>query len=134
MNASLNSTAPHFDAMVFEKAVAKKMKNKVKGYAFSIGNKEGISASYGGGWAQGPDDGDLKMTGAIASCIGSVTKMFSATALLNLLEADPDVRLDDPVFNKLPQKWQQRYKDTHATQISYRQLLQHRSGFRKDGD
>lgn len=134
MPSSVNKAPRRFDAVVFEMAVAKKMKDKVKGYAFVIGNKDGIRASCGGGWAQEQGDGDLAMSGKVASCIGSVTKMLSATALLNLLEADPNVRLDDSVFTKLPKKWQQKFKNTYAERITYRQLLQHRSGFRKDGD
>src|SRR5688572_3399431 len=123
-----------FNAVLFEEAVNKKMKNQVKGYAFAIGDKDGIKARCEGGWAQDPADGNLRMTTKIPSCIGSVSKMMSTVALLNLLEALPQVKLDDPVFSKLPKKWQQKYKGTHVECLTYRQLLQHRSGFRKGSD
>ncbi|MEP6712432.1 MAG: serine hydrolase [Ferruginibacter sp.] len=110
------------------------MKNLVKGYAIVIGDKYGIKARAEDGWAQDPDDGNVKMTTKIPSCIGSVTKMISATALLNLLEAMPGVKLDDPIFSKLPKKWQQKYKGSRVECLTYRQLLQHRSGFRKSDD
>lgn len=125
---------PSFNAVLFEELVNKKMKNTVKGYAFAIGDKDGIKARSEGGWAQDPDDGNLKMTTKIPSCIGSVSKMMSSVALLNLLEALPSVKLDDPIFTKLPKKWQQKYKNTQVEWLSYRQLLQHRSGFRKGSD
>ncbi|MBC7873555.1 MAG: serine hydrolase [Ferruginibacter sp.] len=126
---------PKFNAVLFEEAVNKKMKNLVKGYAFAIGDKDGIKARSEGGWAQDPADGNLRMTTRIPSCIGSVSKMMSSVALLNLLEAMPEVKLDDPVFSKLPKKWQQKYAGTQVECITYRQLLQHRSGFAiKSGD
>ena len=100
---------PKFNAVLFEDAVNKKMKNLVKGYAFAIGDKDGIKARSEGGWAQDPADGNLRMTTKIPSCIGSVSKMMSGVALLNLLEAMPQVKLDDPIFSKLPKKWQQKY-------------------------
>ena len=126
---------PKFNAVLFEEAVNKKMKNLVKGYAFAIGDKDGIKARSEGGWAQDPADGNLRMTTRIPSCIGSVSKMISSVALLNLLEAMPQVKLDDPIFSKLPKKWQQKYAGTQVECITYRQLLQHRSGFSlKSGD
>ncbi|MDZ4808817.1 MAG: serine hydrolase [Bacteroidota bacterium] len=123
-----------FNAVLFEEAVNKKMKNLVKGYAVAIGDKDGIKARAEGGWAQDPADGNVAMTTKIPSCIGSVTKMMSAAALLNLLEALPGVKLDDPVFLKLPAKWQQKYKNSRVELLTYRQLLQHKSGFRKGSD
>lgn len=126
--------ASKFNAVLFEEAVNKKMENLVKGYAFAIGDKDGIKGRSAGGWAQDPADGNLRMSTKIPSCIGSVTKMMSATALLNLLEAMPDIKLDNSIFSKLPKKWQQKYKGSQVECLTYRQLLQHSSGFRKSGD
>lgn len=123
-----------FNAVLFEEAVNKKMKGLFKGYAIAIADKDGIKASCAGGWAQDPKDGNLRMNGKIPSCIGSVTKMISTAALLNLVEANPGIKLDDQIFSKLPKKWQQKYKGTKVECLSYRQLLQHRSGFRKGTD
>ena len=75
--------ATKFNAVLFEEAVNKKMKNLVKGYAFAIGDKDGIKARSEGGWAQDPADGNLKMSTKIPSCIGSVSKMMSCVALLS---------------------------------------------------
>lgn len=126
--------AGKFNAVLFEEIVRKKMNNLPKGYAVAIGDKEGIKGRSAGGWAQDPADGNLRMTTKVPSCIGSVTKMMSATALLNLLEAMPGVKLNDPVFSKLPKKWQKKYAGTPVECLTYRHLLQHRSGFRKSGD
>jgi CubicO group peptidase (beta-lactamase class C family) len=123
-----------FNAVLFEEAVNKKVKSLFKGYAFAIADKDGIKATCAGGWAQDPADGNLRMTTKIPSCIGSVSKMMSTAALLNLLEAMPSAKLDDPIFSKLPQKWQQKYKGTMVECITYRQLLQHRTGFNVGGD
>ena len=130
----LNLAPSAFNAVAFEAAVDKKMGSLCKGYAFAIADKNGIRARAEGGWAQDPADGNLRMSTTIPSCIGSVTKMMSAAALLNLLEAMPNEKLDDPVFSKLPIKWQQKYKNTRVEKLTYRQLLQHKSGFRKGSD
>ncbi len=123
-----------FNAVVFEEAVNKKMNSLVKGYSFAVADKEAVKGRCAGGWAQDPADGNLRMTTKIPSCLGSVSKMMSATALLNLLEAMPEVKLDNSIFSKLPKKWQEKYKNTKVECITYRQLLQHRSGFRKGSD
>ena len=126
--------SPTFNAVRFEDAVNKRLKDLPKGYAIVVANKQGIQGRAEGGWAQDPTDGNLKMTTKIPSCIGSCSKMLAVAALLNLLEAMPGVKLDDPVFSKLPKKWQQKYKNSRVECITYRQLLQHRSGFRKGSD
>ncbi len=131
---SIPQPVPAFNAVTFESAIDKKMKNLVKGYAVAIADKNGIKGRAEGGWAQDPSDGNVAMTTKVPSCIGSVTKMMSAAALLNLLEAMPAVKLDDPVFSKLPLKWQQKYKNTRVESLTYRQLLQHKSGFWKGND
>ena len=121
--------APAFNAVLFEESVHAKMKGQVKAYAFVVADKDGIQARAAGGWAQDPADGNLAMSTTIPSGIGSVTKTLSGVALLNLLEAQPEVRLDTPIWNKLPKKWQQKYAGTQVECVTYRQLLQHRSGF-----
>lgn len=128
--------ATAFNAVLFEESVHAKMKGQVKAYAFAVADKDGIQARAASGWAQDPADGNLAMSTTIPSGIGSVTKMLSGVALLNLLEAQSEVRLDTPIWNKLPKKWQQKYAGTQVECVTYRQLLQHRSGFvlGEDGD
>jgi Beta-lactamase len=122
--------APRFDSALFEQKVHTNMKNQVKGYAFVIANKDGIRGRAAGGWAQDPKDGNLPMSTKVPINIGSVTKTISGAALLNLLEALPDFDLDTPIFSKLPNKWQQKYAGTRVKEcLTYRQLLQHKSGF-----
>ncbi len=123
-----------FNAVLFEEAARKKMNDLFKGYAIAIADKDGIKASCADGWAQDPADGNVRMTAKIPGCIGSVTKMMSTTALLNLLEAMPGVKLGDPIFSKLPKRWQEKYKGTMVECVTYRQLLQHRTGFNLGGD
>ncbi len=120
-----------FNAVLFEDTINKKIKNLVKGYAIAIADKDSIKARAEGGWAQDPTDGNIAMTIKIPSCIGSVTKMMSAAALLNLLEALPNAKLADPILLKLPAKWQQKYENTRVEVLTHRQLLQHKSGFWK---
>lgn len=55
--------------------------------------------------------------------IGSVTKSFTALAIMQLVEAD-EINLDDPVSNYLPV-----FADGAGSKITLRQLLNHTSGF-----
>lgn len=125
---------PKLNAALFDALVAKKLKGLVKGYAFVIADKNGMVAKSEAGWAQDPSDGNVAMTTKVPSCIGSVSKMMSTAALLHLIETTAGISLDDPIISKLPKKWQQKYAGTRVACLTYRQLLQHRSGFRKSGD
>lgn len=127
--------APAFNGVIFEEQVRAKLDGKVKAYAFAVSDTQGIEATAAGGWAQDPNDGNLRMTRKVPSGIGSVTKMFTGTALLQLFErrmlsnGTVDQQLDTPIWDKLPPKWRTSYAGKGIDKVTYRQLLQHRSGF-----
>ncbi|MEO6391977.1 MAG: serine hydrolase, partial [Pyrinomonadaceae bacterium] len=80
----------------------------------------------------------LTMTTSTPQNIGSLAKFLSGTAMLNLMEkpayASPDAgktlqqRLDRPFLSIAPTVWSTKAK-AGAKSITFRQLLQHRSGF-----
>jgi CubicO group peptidase (beta-lactamase class C family) len=59
--------------------------------------------------------------------VASVSKAITAVALLQLLYQRQDVSLDDPFFTFLPSHWQVH---NSLRQVSFKQLLNHTSGFR----
>ena len=129
--------APVFNGVLFEEQVRAGLGGVVKGYAFAVADRNGvIQASAAGGWAQDPADGNVLMSTAIPSGIGSVTKMMSSAALLHLFErralsnTTVAAQLDTPMLGKLPPKWQQQWRGRNLERVTYRHLMQHQSGFR----
>ncbi len=124
-----------FDVARFEASATQRMGNLAMGWSFAVADRHGIRASGAGGWAQAPGDGDVVMTSATASGIGSVTKMVSGAALLHLMEQRKlapltvDQQLDKPMLVALPPAWQAAWPGRNLERISFRHLLQHRSGF-----
>lgn len=125
-----------FDPSVFRKDIDGKFADKVKGYAFVVANAGCIVGKVSGGYAQAPGDGDVKMKTYVASGTGSVAKVFSGIALLHLFaehklsNASIAKELDTPIWGKLPPEWQHAYTGRNLELITYRELLQHKSGFR----
>lgn len=126
-----------FNAVVFEEKVHQELANQVKGYSVVIANELGIEAKVSGGWAQAPTDGNVAMKTFISSGIGSVSKVLTAVALLHLFDrhklssASVQAQLDMSVWGKLPLKWKETtLAGKNFEQVTYRSLLQHKSGIR----
>ena len=100
------------------------LKGTTNGYAVVItkGNK---STAAAGGWAKRPVDGGVKMTTNTRSFIASSTKPITAIATLQLLEAN-NLTLAHKIAPWLPANWQ---KGPGINQLTFRDLLQHRTGF-----
>jgi CubicO group peptidase (beta-lactamase class C family) len=128
----------HFDSELFHEAIQDSFDGQVRGFSFAVTDSEGIRALSSGGFAQAPGDGNVPMRTFVYSGVGSVSKMLAGIALLNLFDkhvlSDASVQdqLDMKIWDKLPLKWQEAYADRNFADTTYRQLLQHRSGFRLD--
>jgi hypothetical protein len=123
--------------VLFEESVRATMNGIVKGYAFAVADRDGrIQARAADGWAQTPSDGNVRMTTTTVSGLGSVTKMMSGAALLHLFErhalanTSVEAQLDMPMLARLPEKWQTQWRGRNLERITYRHLMQHKSGFR----
>ncbi len=129
------------DPVIFEQAVKRQMKNRVKGFAFVVANAKGIVAEAAGGWAKAPNDGKLRMTTRVPAGWGSNQKVLSGIALLDLLERRPGrlrQELKTPVRFFVPDRWINAYfkrpfRDA-LNQITLRDLLDHTSGLPKEKD
>ncbi|MEP0189748.1 MAG: serine hydrolase domain-containing protein [Erythrobacter sp.] len=127
---------PPLDRDRFEASMHDRLRDNTVGYAFALTGPARILAEGAGGWAQKPDDGNVRMTVQTASHIGSVSKLVSGTALLYLLRQKPisdgtvNQQLDAPVSDFLPQKMKQAYRD-RLEGVTLRSLLMHKSGLRR---
>lgn len=134
-------TEVKFNAVVFEEKIHQALANRVKGYSVAIANEADIQAKVSGGWAQAPGDGNVPMKTDISSGIGSVSKVLTAVALLHLFEqhklssASVQEQLDMSIWNKLPPKWREAtLAGKNIESITYRRLLQHKSGIVSDDE
>ena len=120
----------------FESAMHDRLRGNTVGYAFALTGPVNILAEGADGWAQKPDDGNVRMTVRTPSHIGSVSKLMSGTALLYLLRKKPIgngtvyQQLDAPLSDFLPHRMKQAYRD-RLSGVSLRMLLMHKSGFKR---
>jgi CubicO group peptidase (beta-lactamase class C family) len=130
------SRAPAFHPDVFSAVLHQRFDGKVVGFEAALGDENGIRAKVSNGKAQKEGDGNVPMKTYVYANIGSVSKMLSGIALLNLfdkhkLEAPGhpltvQQQLDLDIYHKLPSRWRRLLPPLNK-KITYRRLLQHKS-------
>ena len=101
---------------------------KIPGLSISVSDSSGILWSRGFGLAR--KSPKIPFTNTTISNIGSVSKTFTATAIMKLVEAGK-VRLDEPLSTYLPE-FKPATRGTTAGDITIRRLLTHHSGLSSD--
>jgi CubicO group peptidase (beta-lactamase class C family) len=99
----------------------------IPGVVVAIQSGDQILLAHGYGYAD--LERQIPMTAAHIFRIASHSKTFTATAILQLLEAGK-LRLDDPLANSIP--WLQPLGD--LARVTVRQALNHTTGIVRDGD
>jgi CubicO group peptidase (beta-lactamase class C family) len=122
-----------FDKAAYEKRIHQAFDGKVMGYATVLIKNGQVVSEVADGLARNAVDGNVKMTTTIPANIGSTIKFVSGLALLQLFEKKTDHPVDywlsQPIYTYFPKIWQNGM-DPSIKQITFRHLLQHRSGFR----
>lgn len=131
---------PSFDKSAFEQSAHEALKGKVMGYSFLIMKDGKLVTEGAGGRARNRADGFKLMTTSTPQNLGSLFKFISGVTMLHILEKPPAgsaggqgsfaSRLDAPVSLLYPQIWQNAIETPAISTITFRQLLQHKSGFR----
>lgn len=138
-----------FKKEVFEQNLKSQLASQTVGYQAVVLKDGKIVSEIFGGNARRGDDGNLKMEATTAINIGSLFKFISGTAMLNLLEKGStkmasdiknlslEQKLDRRIWGDFPALWidviaKPSVPSPTQRSISYRQLLQHRSGFDND--
>ncbi len=134
---------------LFKSTIENLVEPNVMGYQFVLIKDGKIVTEGADGQARTGTDGNLKMTTSTPQNIGSLIKFMSGTAMINLFEkpaakTDPDYKknglqanLDRVVWAEFPKVWLDQIpgpfeKGPQERNITFRQLLQHRSGFDED--
>jgi len=124
-----------FDKAKFETEVKKSFDGNAKGYQVILLKNGQIVSEMAGGKARNQSDGLAEMTVNTPANIGSTAKFFGGTALLHEFQQKPspigggmESWLSQQIYKYFPLVWQ---KNMHASikQITFRDLLQHKSGF-----
>lgn len=131
---------PTFDRRAFEDSLHAAVAPNVMGYTFLLIKEGRVVAEGAGGLARNAADGQMKMTTNTPQNMGSLFKFVTGVTVLHLLDRPPagsaggnntfETRLDAPVALLYPQLWNAGIKTPTIRNITFRHLLQHRSGFR----
>ncbi len=116
---------PKLDVNAFGEAFHAAIKDNVAGYALRIGKNGQTIYTLQWNWAQTPSDSSLGWSPGRRMHIASVSKLMTAIAMVDLLE-QKNISYDAKIINYLPTYWQ---KGPNIDDITFRQLLTHRSGF-----
>ena len=110
------------------------------GYTFLLIKDGRVAAEGAGGLARNAADGKMNMTTSTPQNLGSLFKFITGVTVLHILDRAPagsaggnnsfQTRLGAPVALLYPQQWNSGIKNPTIRTITFRQLLQHRSGFR----
>lgn len=130
-----------FKKEAFEQNLTNAVKPNVVGYQYVLIKDGRIVSEDADGLARRASDNggtELKMTTSTPTLIGSLSKFLSGTALINLMEKENayaidkgktlSQKLDRKFVTMIPDVWSNGLQQG-VNQISFRQLLQHRSGF-----
>ncbi len=142
-------TSRTMEKKLFKSTLENLVAPNVMGYQFVLIKDGKLVTEGAGGKARTGTDGNLDMTTSTPQNIGSLTKFLSGTAMINLFEkpaakTDPHFKkrslkgnLEIPVWGEFPKVWLDVIpgpydKGPQQRNITYRKLLQHRSGFDED--
>lgn len=128
-----------FDKAAFDQSLVGAVGPSVMGYQYVLVKDGKVVTEKAGGTARtAQDGGPMKMTVNTPLNIGSLQKFITGTAMINIMEKpwvySPDkdkplqTRLDRKMSTLFPYVWSKNMMKGVGN-ISFRQLLQHRSGF-----
>jgi CubicO group peptidase (beta-lactamase class C family) len=113
----------------FSKAIVDGVKDQSAGFALQLRENGVPKISMWWSAARGPREGDQLWNPDIRMHVASVSKLVTAMAMTRLL-ADHGISPDAPIAPYLPGYWA---RGRHVDEITFAQLMTHRSGFDTGG-
>ena len=101
------------------------IKNQVVGYYMEVRQNGATVYAKNVNWAQTPADASRPWAGQSRQHIASVSKFLTAVGLVRALDSK-NISYDAKIIDYLPSYWS---KGQNIDQITFRELLQHKSGF-----
>ncbi|MBT8487876.1 MAG: serine hydrolase [Gemmatimonadetes bacterium] len=121
---TLDSNVPTFDVDAFEAGVVERMGDQPVGWAYVINQGGNLARSGAFGNARSAADGQVAMTVNKPINMASITKLLTAIAVMQLLEAR-NLDVDDEIDPWLPPGWD---RGPGVDELTFRDLMSHRSG------
>jgi CubicO group peptidase (beta-lactamase class C family) len=121
-------TTPQVDLEAFGKAMHAILKDNVTGYILQVRKNGNLNLNLIWNWAQTPADASKGWNEDTRMHVASVSKWLTAVGMVKTLD-EAGISYDTKISGYLPSYWS---KGAKINQISFRQLLQHRSGFDTD--
>ncbi len=131
---------PTIDRRQFLSSMHSSLRPNVMGYSFLLMKDGRVVVEGAGGLARNAADGEMEMTTRTPQNLGSLFKFITGVTVLHMLDRAPagsaggnnsfDTRLNAPVTLLYPQLWSSSIKWPTLRTITFRHLLQHKSGFR----
>jgi CubicO group peptidase (beta-lactamase class C family) len=118
-----------FNSKTFADKFHAAIKDQVTGYALQLRLNGAANQTLIWNWAQTPANASQGWTLDRRMHVASVSKLITGIAMLKLLD-EKGISVDAKIINYLPTYWA---KGANIGQISFRNLLQHRSGFATGG-
>jgi hypothetical protein len=115
----------HFDVNAFGQGLHAALKSSVAGYVMRLRQHGNTIYTLEWNWAKTPSDGGEGWQPGVRMHIASVSKMITAMAMTKVLN-DKKMSYDTKIVDWLPKYWA---KGPHIDQITFRDLMTHRSGF-----
>ncbi|OED43922.1 hypothetical protein AB832_02350 [Flavobacteriaceae bacterium (ex Bugula neritina AB1)] len=123
----LQTNSPVFDLDLFEQNIINYVNagnNSPIGWAYTISSNGNLARSNAYGLARTSVDNTLDFSLNKEINIASVTKFYTAIAVMQLLEAN-DLTIDDKISDWLPNSWN---PGSGVDNLSFKDLLKHESG------
>lgn len=131
---NLEAKTIKFDKAKYEAEIKKLFEGNAMGYQIILLKNGNIVSELAGGLARNWMDGNVKMTINTPANIGSTAKFFGGTALLKEFQKPSGIGggmeswLSEKIYKYFPVVWQKNMHES-IKQITFRDLLQHKSGF-----
>ncbi len=113
------------DVAIFAEAIHKSLKDSVNGYVMQLTRNGSVISNLKWNWAQTPADASVGWEFNTRMHVASVSKYLTALGMMKALNL-AQLSYDTKIIDYLPASW---VKGNNINQITFRQLLTHRSGF-----
>lgn len=127
--AGIKPAGPRLDVARFGQALHVRLRSSVAGYVMRLQKNGSPIYTLQWEWARRPGDGSIGWTPDRRMHIASVSKLVTAIGMAKAL-TDRQVSYDEKIIKYLPAHWK---KGPNIEDITFRQLLRHRSGFSTGG-
>ena len=119
---------PTLDIGLFTDSLHAALKDKVRGYSMVVRKNSSLATHVIWDYAKSPTEGNKGWTIDTRMHIASVSKLLTAITIVDLLD-EQGISLDAKIGPYLPDYWS---VGNNVADISFRELMRHRSGFASD--